>query len=133
MSAAEFSFAKLVVGDLAAAERFYGEVFGLEVAHRHTADEHAYAQQESILSSPDRPGAVPLILTRYLRRPAPAAGAAWAGFSVADIEATAKAIEAAGGRIEVPIHSAPSHPVKALVARDLDGHMIEVIQMVGER
>lgn len=51
---------------------------------------------------------------------------------VADL-ATARAIEDAGGGIEVPIHTAPSHPVKALVARDPEGHMIEVIQMLGER
>jgi predicted enzyme related to lactoylglutathione lyase len=132
MSAPAFSFTKLVVADLAAAERFYCDVFGLEVRHRHTADEHAYGQEESILSGVDAQGSIPLILTRYLRRPTPAAGGAWTGFTVADIEATAEAIERAGGRIEVPVHSAPSHPVKALVASDPEGHMIEVIQMVGE-
>jgi catechol 2,3-dioxygenase-like lactoylglutathione lyase family enzyme len=133
MSASEFSFMKLVVADLAAAERFYCDVFGLEVSHRHASDEHAYGQEESILSGAGRQGSIPLILTRYLRRPPPATGAAWTGFSVADIEATATAIENAGGRIDVPIHSAPSHPVKALVARDPEGHMIEVIEIVADR
>lgn len=130
MGASTFSFMKLVVADVAAAERFYCGVFGLEVKHRHTSDEHAYGQEESILADPQ--GATPLILTRYLRRPAPTAGAAWTGFTVADIEAIATAIENAGGRLETPIHTPSSHPVKALVASDPEGHMIEVIQMLGE-
>lgn len=125
-----FSFMKLVVSDLAAAERFYGEVFGLEVGHRHSADEHDYGQEESILSIPGQEGAVPLILTRYVRRPPPPAGAAWTGFTVPDLEVTVAAIEAAGGKIEVPIHTSSSHPVRAVVASDPDGHMIEVVQML---
>jgi predicted enzyme related to lactoylglutathione lyase len=132
MDRSEFSFVKLVVRDLAGAERFYCEVFGLAVKHRHAADEHAYAQEESILSAASGQASMPLILTRYLRSPAPAAGAAWTGFRVEDIEATGRAIEARGGRIEVPIHSSSSHPVRALVARDPEGHMIEVVQVIGE-
>jgi catechol 2,3-dioxygenase-like lactoylglutathione lyase family enzyme len=130
MKALAFSFMKLVVADLAAAERFYGEVFGLEVGHRHSSDEHEFGQEESILLVPGQQGGIPLILTRYLRRPAPPAGAAWTGFTVPDLEATVAAIEAAGGAIEVPIHASSSHPVRAVVARDLDGHLIEVIQIL---
>lgn len=130
MKAPAFSFMKLVVADLAKAERFYCDVFGLEVGHRHRSDEHAYGQEESMLFIPGRQGSIPLILTRYLRRPAPTAGAAWTGFTVDDLEATAAAIERAGGRIEVPIHTSSSHPVRAVVAQDPEGHMIEVIQMM---
>jgi catechol 2,3-dioxygenase-like lactoylglutathione lyase family enzyme len=121
---------KLVVADLAAAERFYCDVFGLEVGHRHAENEHAYGQEETILAVPAQPQATPLILTRYLRLPPPPAGAAWTGFTVEDLEATVAAIEKAGGGIEVPIHRASSHPVKAAVARDPEGHMIELIQFL---
>jgi catechol 2,3-dioxygenase-like lactoylglutathione lyase family enzyme len=127
---AAFSFMKLVVADLAAAERFYCEVFGLAAGRRHRSDEHAFGQEESMLFARERPGAVPLILTRYLRQPMPGAGAAWTGFTVDDLEATVAAIERAGGRIEVPIHRSSSHPVRAVVARDPEGHMIEVVQMI---
>jgi predicted enzyme related to lactoylglutathione lyase len=130
MKALAFSFMKLVVADLAAAERFYSDVFGLEVTHRHTSNEHEYGQSESMLALPGQPGSIPLILTQYLRLPTPPAGAAWTGFTVADIEATTAAIEAAGGRIVVPIHGSSSHPVKAAVARDPEGHMIEVVQIL---
>jgi predicted enzyme related to lactoylglutathione lyase len=72
-----------------------------------------------------------LILTRYLHRPCPTPGSAWTGFVVADIEATLAALERAGGRIEVPIHAPDTHSVKAALASDPEGHMIEIIQMTG--
>lgn len=131
MPQSAFTFAKLVVADLARAEAFYAEVFGMQVRHRHTSDDHAYGQEEAILVHPEREGATTsLILTRYLRRPAPLAGAAWVGFVVPDVVATAALIEAAGGSIEVPAHVPDSHPVKALVATDPDGHVIEVIELL---
>jgi predicted enzyme related to lactoylglutathione lyase len=129
MAAATFSFVKLVVRDLEAAERFYGTVFGLEVDHRHRSGDHEYAQQESILRATGRENPVPLILAQYLQAPIPPGGSAWTGFVVADIEASAVALEKAGGTIEVAIHSPSSHPVKALIGRDPDGHMIEVIEI----
>jgi len=131
MPQSAFTFAKLVVSDLARAEAFYAKVFGMQVRHRHASDEHAYGQEESILFHPEREGATTsLILTRYLRRPPPPAGAAWAGFVVPDVAATALRIAAAGGKVEVPAHVPGSHPVKALVATDPDGHVIEVIELL---
>jgi len=127
---AAFTFAKLVVADLARAEAFYAAAFGLQVRHRHSSDEHAYGQEESILFHPDREGTTALILTRYLRRPAPPAGGAWVGFVVPDIDSTAALIEATGGAVEVPVHAPDSHPVRALVATDPDGHVIEVIELL---
>ena len=132
MTALAFSFMKLVVADLAAAERFYCGVFGLEVGHRVSSSDHAYGQEESMLFVPGQTGAIPLILTHYLRLAAPPAGAAWTGFTVSDIAATSAAIEQAGGTIEVPVHSSDAHPLKALVAKDPEGHMIEVIQMLDQ-
>jgi len=130
MPLSAFTFAKLVVSDLARAEAFYSTVFGLQVRHRHASDEHAYGQEESILFHPDREGTTSLVLTRYLRRPTPPAGSAWVGFVVPDIAETAALLEQAGGTVEVPIHAPDSHPVKALVATDPDGHVIEVIEML---
>jgi catechol 2,3-dioxygenase-like lactoylglutathione lyase family enzyme len=130
MEALAFSFMKLVVTDLERAERFYCDVFGMTVAHRHKSGEHAFAQEESVLSLPDDKSKIPLILTHYLTQPTPAGGSAWTGFTVSDVEATAVAIEGAGGKIEVPVHQSVSHPVKAAIARDPDGHMIELIQIL---
>ena len=130
MTSSAFSFIKLVVADLEAAEHFYCGVFGLEVRHRHASDEHAYAQRESMLFLPGQ--SIPFILTHYERLATPPAGAAWVGFTVADIEATLAALEQAGGTIRVPVHVSASHPVKAAIAADPDGHLIEVIQMLDD-
>lgn len=129
MSARGLAFVKLVVADLDRAEGFYHAVFGLAASHSHAADTHAYAQEERMLAAPEGSGST-LILTRYLRQSPPPAGAAWTGFIVPDIAATAEAIVAAGGAVLVPVHSSDTHAVMALVARDPDGHMIEVIELL---
>lgn len=132
MPSAAFTFTKLVVTDLARAERFYRDVFGLEVTHRHASDDHAFGQEEAMLAAPGGAGSHTLIVTRYLRQPCPAAGSAWTGFVVADIEATLAALEQAGGTVLVPVHSPDTHPVKAAVASDPEGHMIEIIEMIAQ-
>lgn len=131
MTIPSFSFVKLVVADLDRAETFYSAVFAMEVKHRHNSDEHDFGQKEAVLGPSGASGSLPLILTTYLRRPCPLAGSAWTGFVVDDIEATVLALERAGGRVEVPIHRSHSPTVKAAVASDPDGHMIEIIQMIG--
>lgn len=130
MSAPAFSFTKLVVTDLEAMTRFYCDVFGMQRVHRITSDEHQYALDEIILSHPDAPGSHALIITCYLKRPCPPAGAAWTGFVVADIDKTLSALELAGGTVEVPVHGNAEHGVRAAIAADPEGHPIEIIQMV---
>jgi predicted enzyme related to lactoylglutathione lyase len=130
MHALAFGFTKLVVNDLDRLERFYREVFGLERVGRVTTDEHQYALEEVILALPGEPGAHRLIITRYSQRPCPAAGAAWTGFVVPDIEAALAAVEHGGGAIEVPVHGNPEHGVLAAIAADPEGHLIEIIQML---
>ena len=130
MDTLAFSFTKLVVGDLEASEGFYRDVFGMKPLHRVTTREHRYALEEVILSLDGEPSAHALILTRYLVRPCPAAGAAWTGFVVTDIDATIARLEKKGGRIEVPVHDNEEHGVRAAIASDPEGHLIELIQMV---
>ena len=123
----------VVVRDLDVAERFYREVFGMKPDHRVETQEHKYALDEVIMSLEGAPGAPAghaLILTRYLERPCPPAGAAWTGFVVADIDATIAAVERAGGRSEVPVHENAEHGVRAAIVADPDGHLIELIQML---
>jgi catechol 2,3-dioxygenase-like lactoylglutathione lyase family enzyme len=126
MTALSFGFTKIVVADLARAEEFYTQVFGLKPMHRVTAEDHAYPLEEIILSL--SPEGHKLLLVRYLTRPCPPAGAAWIGFTVADMATALNAVEASGGRIEVPPHDNSEHGVIAAIAADPDGHLIEVIQ-----
>lgn len=130
MSALAFSFTKIVVKDLDAAERFYCEAFGMNRVHKVASDEHKYALDEVILSLPGDAGGHPLIIVSYRHRPCPPAGAAWTGFVVADLEKSLAAVEKAGGSIEVPVHANPEHGVRAAIAADPEGHLIEIIQPV---
>lgn len=125
-----FAFTKLVVHDLETSERFYCDVFGMVRTKHVRADNHQYALEESILSLRGETGAHNLILTRYLQRPCPPAGAVWTGFVVADIEASLAAVCRAGGRVEVPPHRNSDHGVMAAIAADPDGHPIEIIQIL---
>jgi len=128
MTALSFGFTKIVVADLERAERFYSQVFGLQPLHRVRAEDHAYPLEEAILSL--SPEGHKLLLVRYLTRPCPPAGAAWIGFTVADMETALAAVTANGGGIEVPPHDNPEHGVIAAIAADPDGHLIEVIQLM---
>ena len=126
-----YGFTKLVVRDLGVAEPFYEAVFGMEPVGRVTADEHAYALDEVILTLGGAQDAHRLILVRYLHRPTPPAGAAWTGFIVPDIAASLSRVTAHGGRIEVPVHENTEFRTLAAIVADPDGHLIEIIQMLG--
>ena len=130
MTARAFCMTKLVVNDIDATARFYCQVFGMQELHRVTSDEHEYAQDETILSLTGKSDTHRLAIVSYRRLPIPPAGAAWTGFVVSDIEATLRAIEQCGGKIEVAVHPNLEHGVLAAIATDPEGHVIEVIQML---
>lgn len=130
MSALSFAFTKLIVSDLAAAENFYRAVFGMTPVNRVSTREHAFALEEVMLSPEGRQGAHLLILTRYLARPTPLAGAAWTGFVVADITSTLSVLQEMGGSIAVPVHENVEHRTLAAIAADPEGHLIELVQLL---
>lgn len=126
---ATFAFTKLVVPDLAAAEAFYGAVFGLKPVHRVTAD-HGFALDEVILSPTGKSEGHVLALLQYRHRPTPPAGAAWTGFVVADLAQTCAAVTRHGGSVVEPIHENAEHGVRAALLSDPDGHLIEAIEFL---
>lgn len=128
MTTSSLAFTKLVVQDLARSERFYREVFGLKPFRRLTDNAHAFALEEVMLSTGGEAGGHVLVLTRYLKRPCPPAGAAWTGFIVADLDSTVSATERCEGKVAVAIHENVEHGVRAALLEDPEGHMIEAIQ-----
>lgn len=128
-----FLFTKLVVSDLERVATFYSAVFAMQPMHRVASDEHKYALEEIVLSSGAAPGAHRLLIVRYRDLPCPPAGSCWTGFMVADIEATLAAAIDAGGKIEVPAHDNDDHGVRAAILSDPAGHLIEVVQLTGQR
>lgn len=125
-----FSFTKIVVNDLEAAERFYCDILGLKLVARTTAPTGDYAQDERVLSVGGGMDGAMLLLIRYLKRPTPMPGEAWTGFTVSNVDATVAAIEKAGGTVVIPCHTEEGHGVRVAVVTDLEGHMIELVTML---
>jgi catechol 2,3-dioxygenase-like lactoylglutathione lyase family enzyme len=128
MTTLAFSFTKLVVADLDAAERFYRQALGLQRLHRAELPEVPIPQEQCALAVPGEGGLI-LLLARYLDRAAPPPGEAWTGFLVTDLAAAVEAVGAAGGRVVVPIHQAPAQAVQAAIVADPEGHLIELVQV----
>jgi catechol 2,3-dioxygenase-like lactoylglutathione lyase family enzyme len=127
---------KLVVRDVAACERFY-QAIGLKVVSRNIGGEGNVRQQQSWLSATGDASAHLLILSRFVELPLPARskypGEAWLAIRVADVDATLAIVEQSGGKIVRPGQDRPEHSVRAAVASDPEGHIIEVIGPMGGR
>jgi len=121
---------KLVVGDLALAERFY-RALGLQVVSRNLGGEAEVRQEQCWLSATGEAGAHMLILSRFLELPTPPRlaypGEVWLCFNVADVDALCATVEASGGRVVRPGQDRPEHNVRAAVVADPEGHFIELV------
>lgn len=124
------NFNKLVVGDVAAAERFY-LAMGLKVASRNTGGEAEVRQEQAWLSASGDMTSHVLILTRFLELPAPPKpvypGEGWLVFNVDDVDATCAACVANGGSVFRAGEDRPEHSVRAAVIADNEGHYIELV------
>ena len=131
MTALAFSFTKIIVKDLAAAERFYTELFGLEVVGYLNLGEGEELMNEVILKTAGaQPPAPNFILVSYSNQPSPATGEATTGFVVDDIDATLDKAVATGGTVEVPATDVPEHGLRAAYMIDPQGHRVELLQML---
>lgn len=130
MSLLSFTFTKIVVNDLDAAERFYCDVIGLKLVAAVPATEGDYAQDERVLSVSGTNDGPMLLLIRYLHRPTPQPGEAWTGFIVSDVDAAAAAVEQAGGGVVIPCHTVEQQGVRVAIVTDPEGHMIELVTML---
>jgi len=131
LSTTAFTFTKIVVADLDRAVPFYRDAIGLRLLSRFSATESEYAQEEAVMAGHGSERGPMLMLVRYLKRPAPPAGSAWTGFSVADLPATVAAVEQGGGSVVLPIHDVPEHKVAVAVVADPEGHLIELTSPLG--
>jgi catechol 2,3-dioxygenase-like lactoylglutathione lyase family enzyme len=121
---------KLVVSDLPVAEAFY-RALGLKLISRNTGGEAEVRQEQSWLSVTGDASSHILILSHFLELPPPSRpvypGEVWLTIHVADVDETLRAVETAGGNIVRAGQNRPEHKVRAAVASDPEGHMIEVI------
>ncbi len=73
---------------------------------------------------------MPLIVWKWPNRPAPAASDAILGFQTADVDALVERVVAAGGAVVDLPHDKPQHGVRVAFAKDPDGRLLELVQML---
>src|SRR5581483_10660297 len=127
MALDHFGFAKLVVADLEKSAAFYKQVFQLTERGRVESAIEGRAISE-IMYNPTAPGAATFVLLSYPDAPKPVRGELILGFISQDLRALVDRARSAGGAIVQDIQNRPEHGVKVAFVRDLEGHLIEVVE-----
>jgi len=122
-----FGFTKLQVGDLEKCAAFYKAACELTEATR-VDTESAGRKLSEILFEPTAPGGATFVLIHYYDSPAPVSGELILGFTTPDIEAFVARASAAGGSVERAPYAIPEMKLRVAFVRDVEGHLIEVIQ-----
>lgn len=122
-------FTKIIVGDLARAERFYAAL-GLRRFNRSLSGEGRFEQEQIWLSASGDMTSHVLLISRFLNLPEPPRpdfpGEAWLILSDMDVVAACAVVQAHGGTILRDAVDAPKFGVRAAVVTDPDGHPIEL-------
>lgn len=125
---AQFSFSKLLVADLEKCAAFYKAVCGLVELQRVEATINGRPIRE-INFHPTYPGGGALTLLQFLDTEKPRREELILGFTTDDIEAFVERVRAAGGRVTDPIRAMPEHHLRVAFVEDVEGHLIEVVQL----
>jgi len=129
VAADHFGFTKLIVGDLEKSADFYTFVCELTEMARVDAMIEDRPISEIMFNATGQGGATFVLLT-YNGEPAPKAGEVILGFITKDIDAFVLRVETAGGRVVQPTVRQPEHGVKVAFVRDIEGHLIEVVELL---
>jgi predicted enzyme related to lactoylglutathione lyase len=126
-----YAFTKLVVGDLERTADFYKAVFGYREFQRVQSAVAGEPIEEIILvRGADMAGEVTLVIWRWPGRPAPRDSDVIPGFITADVDDVVARANAAGGRTVQAPRDAPEHGVRVAFVADVDGRLIEVVQLL---
>jgi predicted enzyme related to lactoylglutathione lyase len=126
---AHFSCTKLVVADLEKACTFYKSVFGLTEQNRVNAAIEGRPISE-IMFNPTAPGGATFVLLAYTDTSAPALSEAITLFITPDLAELLEKARIAGAQVVDPLRDMPEHGVKVAFIRDVEGHLIEVVQLL---
>jgi len=124
-----FSFTKLLVTDLDKAADFYKSVCGLVELGRVDA-EIAGRKIREIMFNPTGEGGATFVLLKFLDAAKPSKDEVIVGFITPDLEAFVERTKVAGGRVVQNIFDDPEHGVRVAFVADVEGHLIEVVQML---
>jgi len=125
----QFSFTKLLVDDLEQCAVFYKEVCGLVETERVESDINGRAISE-ILFAPTSEGGATFVLLKFVGSPRPHNDEVITGFITDDVDAFCVRAEEAGGRVTRPAKVVPEHGVRVAFVEDVEGHLIEVVQLL---
>jgi predicted enzyme related to lactoylglutathione lyase len=120
----------LVVADLDACAAFYTDVFGVREQYR-VHDDIAGRVIDEILFESTAPGGGTFVLLRFTdAATAPSSDGVVLGFVTDEIETLFTRAVDAGGSVVEDIHDAPEHGVRVGFLADVEGHLIEVVQLL---
>lgn len=127
-----YGFTKIVVGDLDRTADFYKTVFDYRELQRVQSDVAGEPIEEVIMvRGPGMQGEVTLVVWKWPQRPAPRESDVILGFITSDVDAVVARAPAAGGKVIQPPRDQPEHGVRVGFIADVDGRLIEVVQMLG--
>lgn len=124
-----FGHIKLAVDDIDRCAAFYREVCGLVELGRAEAIMDGRAGTE-VMFAPTAEGGPMLILVKFHDMSALRGAGVLLGFRTADLEAFCARAQAAGGRVTQGITSVPEHGVEVAFVADVEGNVLEVLQLV---
>lgn len=124
-----FNFTKLVVADLEQAATFYKTVFGFQEWQRVEAEIEGRALKE-VIFQPLAEGQPSLVLLHFVDSPSARDGEVILGFTVKGIDGVFDRVTAAGGKVSVPVHPAEDHGILVGFVRDIEGHLLEIVELL---
>lgn len=132
ISTARFTFTKIIVDDLEKPAAFYKSVLGMREMFRVSDFVTPEMPIEEIMLSlsGDMQAEPPLVLFKFIGKPAPKGSDCILGFTVPDVDAVVARAVAAGGKVVRAPKDQPEHGVRVAFVTDLDGRLLEIVQML---
>ncbi|SMH37888.1 VOC family protein [Azospirillum agricola] len=124
-----YGFTKLLVWDLEATANFYKAVAGV-VELARVEDEIGGRKIAEIMFKPTHEGASTFVLLKFLDAPKPTNDEVIVGFVTDNADAFVERAVAAGGTVVDAARDIPAHGVRVAFVTDVEGHLIEVAQLL---
>lgn len=124
-----FGFTKLVVHDLERSAAFYKAVCGITEQGRVDAKIEGRRIREIMFNATAQGGGTFVLLT-FPDEPAVPPSEVILGFITKDLKGFIDRVRKAGGTVTQDMASQPEHGVKVAFVRDIEGHLIEVVELL---
>lgn len=126
-----FGFTKLIVNDLEKSATFYKDVCEMTELARVEAEIAGRGIKEIMFNATATGGAT-FVLVKFLDTNKPSSDELILGFITDDLEAFVERTKKAGGKVVEEIQSQPEHGVKVAFVTDIEGHLIEVVELLNQ-